>query len=108
MLALMTAGWGRGTQVLDGRAVLDAASAQLRRLYVEPEAALAAVQADAADHPAAARLAGAAAEVSEVDRSLWLEALFLTDAWRTGSQWFEYAVEAKGGTLPDMLPLAGR
>lgn len=107
MLALMTAGWGQGTVVADGRAVLDAASAQLRRLYEEPEAALAAVRADAAGHPAAARLAAAAAEVGEADRPLWLEALFLVDAWRAGEQWFDQAFEVKAGPLRDVLPLAG-
>lgn len=107
MLALMTAGWDRGNQVMEGRAVLDAASVQLRRLYSEPEAALAAVRADAADHPAAARLAAAAAEVDEADRPLWLEALFLVDAWRAGEQWFDHAFEVKAGPLRDVLPRAG-
>lgn len=88
--------------------MLDAASAQLRRLYAEPGAALAAVRADAANHPAAKRLADAAAEVDGADRPLWLEALFLTDAWRAGSQWIEHAFEVKAGPLRDMLPLAGR
>lgn len=107
MLALMVDGWDRGDRVLDGRAVLDAASAQLRRLYEEPWAALAPLYADAGDHPAAARLAAAAAEVHEADRPLWLEALFLVDTWRAGEQWFDHAFEVKAGPLRDVLPLAG-
>lgn len=108
MLALMTAGWGRGTRTLSGPAVLDAAVAQLRQLYEEPEAALAAVYADAASHPVAARMVAAAEEVEAADRPLWLEVLFLAEGWRVGVQHFEHAFEMKGGPLHDLLVEAGR
>lgn len=107
MLALMTAGWGRGTRVMGGPELLDTAAVQLRRLYEVPEVALAAVRGDAGGHPAAARMVAAAEEVGAADRPLWLEALFLAEAWRAGTQHFEHAFEMKAGPLRDILAQTG-
>ncbi len=106
MLALMTAGWGRGNRVMSGPELLDLAAVQPWWLYEASEAALAGVRADPVTHPAAGWVA-AAEEVGTVDRPLWLEALFLAEAWRAGRQHFEHAFEMKAGPLREVLAQAG-
>ena len=103
MLALMTAGWGRGTRVRIGPELIAVAADQLRLLYEQPIRALAGVRRDAPAHPAAARLVAMAEEVTTRDRPLWLETLFITENWRVGPQWFEHAFEVEAGTARDIL-----
>ncbi|MBV8913114.1 MAG: hypothetical protein JOZ05_08775 [Acetobacteraceae bacterium] len=108
LFALMSGGWGQGPRLINGPEVIGLAAAQLRRLYEQPEAALANVYVDVNVHPAAARMIEAAEEVEAADRPLWLEALFLAEAWLAGTQRFEHAFEMKGGPLREILAQAGQ
>ncbi|UFN51605.1 hypothetical protein LPC08_25415 (plasmid) [Roseomonas sp. OT10] len=109
MVALLVEAWGKGDRAMDGPALIRAAADGLRRLYLTPEAALAAVRADAiAGHARAAEVVAAAVEVSELDRPLWLEALFHAEGWRAGTQHFEHTVEIRDGTVREVLAASAR
>jgi hypothetical protein len=69
---------------------------QLRRLYQQPDAALAAIRADAANHDAAARALAMLQEIGTTrNRPLLLEALFIAENIVTGPQHFEHAFEVE-------------
>jgi hypothetical protein len=84
--ALLTSTWGTGIERQVGPQELAGMVAhQLRRLYPQPDEALAAVRADAATHDAAARVLEMLQEVgTERNRPLILEALFIAENIATG------------------------
>jgi len=95
--ALLTLHWGTGLERQIGPQELAGMVAhQLRRLYQHPDAALAAVRADAATHDAAARALAILQEVGATrNRPLLLEALFIAENIITGPQHFQHAFEVE-------------
>ena len=95
--ALLTLHWGTGLERQIGPQELAGMVAhQLRRLYEQPDAALAAIRADAASHDAAARALAILQEVGATrNRPLLLEALFIAENIITGPQHFEHAFEVE-------------
>jgi hypothetical protein len=95
--ALLTLHWGTGLERQIGPQELAAMVAhQLRRLYEQPDQALAAIRADAASHGAAARALAILQEVGATrNRPLLLEALFIAENIITGPQNFQHAFEVE-------------
>lgn len=97
LLALTTQNWGRKQMVQTSAAELSKlAATQLRLLYDDPEAALAAVQKDAGTTKLAKYLADAGREIAtETGRPLLLETLYIAENWITGPQHFAHAFEIR-------------
>jgi hypothetical protein len=93
--ALLTGSWNSGVEkVVSPQELSGMAAPQLRRLYEQPDQALAAVRVDAATHGAAARSIEILEEIgAERNRPLLLETLFIAENMATGPQHFAHAFE---------------
>ncbi len=98
LVAVIGEMWGKGNRSITSQALLAATAInELRALYTTPGAALGRLRAEDRSNFLAARLVAMADEVSRLDPSLWLEALFLAESWLAGPQVFEHPVEIHAG-----------
>lgn len=107
LLAVMVAIWDMGPWQGGNIELLETVQAGLWKLYDDPKATLAPVQADRipnGPHAAAAtEIVTAAAEIAARAPWLWLEVLFVIENALAGPQWFEHAFEVKVIPTGDML-----
>lgn len=104
LLALATAGWGKGARRMDNAKLLREVAAQLRALHAGERTALTSIRADMSargpDGARARELVAIAEEVSERAPWVWLEALFIVENWITGPKFFRHAFEARSLSAP--------
>ena len=109
LLALVIDAWGRGTCVIGMGELQESAAVQLRRLYSDPEAALAQLRSELSEPTGdsggdlAVEVVSIVQEVAARAPWLWLETLFIVENWIGGPQYFGHAFAVTPTTQDQIL-----